>query len=40
MIGYLRGRGGENWKKYGSGWTNRVLDIPEVWFEGDYERNH
>lgn len=40
MITYLRGRGESSWAKYGAGWTNRVLDILEVWFDGEYDRDH
>lgn len=28
------------WQKYGNGWTNRIDDELELYFKGDYIRNH
>ena len=33
-------KGLKNWDKYGKGWTNRLDDELECYFDGDYVRNH
>ncbi|MDY3795267.1 MAG: hypothetical protein SOZ81_00930 [Agathobacter sp.] len=33
-------KGLKNWDKYGNGWTNRIDDELECFFDGDYKRNH
>ena len=33
-------QGLKNWNKYGNGWTNRIDDELECFFQGDYKRNH
>ena len=33
-------KGLANWGIYGNGWTNRINDEIELYFDGDYVRNH
>lgn len=40
MNDYKEGVSSEKWNKYNKGWSNRVKDELELFFEGDYVRDH
>lgn len=40
MDDYHNGVSNQKWNKYNKGWRNRTLDEIELFFDGDYKRDH
>lgn len=40
MSNYKEGVASSRWNKYNKGWRNRTKDLTELFFDGDYNRDH